>query len=135
MMVQVHNNLHVGDKYSLLEIPGEWDIISLSCVPQMRTNHLIIDMVDASSPKYFHIEQFNTIPSWINPMTPTFIHCDQGISRAPSVAMYYMAFMGNISDTSYYSAYAEFKSLYPSFSPGSGIREFMAEWWSGLMKP
>jgi predicted protein tyrosine phosphatase len=90
-------------------------------------------MVDASNKKYFHLEQFDVVPGWINPMNPTLIHCDQGLSRGPSMALYYLAFMGAISNTSYYRAYSDFKQLYPSFAPNTGIREFMSEWWPALM--
>lgn len=131
MSTQVQYNLYVGSKQDLLHCT--MDIVSCTNIPKFKPRHLVLNMVDASDKKYFHLEQFNVVPGWINPLVPTLIHCDQGLSRAPSMALYYLAFMGAISSSSYYRAYSDFKQLYPLFAPNTGIREFMSEWWTALM--
>ena len=132
MSTLIQHNLFVGSLHDL-ETANGLDVISL-CPATHHGRHLHINMVDASSPKYFHLEQFSKAIHWVDPMQPTLIHCALGRSRAPSVAMTYLAYHGLISSDSYYGAYKDFKLLYPAFAPNTGIREFMAEWWKGLME-
>lgn len=133
MSVKVFHNLYVGSIHDT-ETANGLHVISLCPSKTYFPRHLRIDMIDASDKKYFHIEQFTKVLSWIDPLHPTLIHCAQGKSRAPSMAMFYLSYHGLIDNESYYKAYSDMKLLYPSFAPNTGIREFMAEWWKGLMK-
>ncbi len=61
------------------------------------------------------------------------IHCNQGESRAPSLAMLFLAKgIGVISDRSYESARAEFEKMYPRYNPGQGIQAYFSKNWSRL---
>ena len=132
---QVWDNLYVGDIQAATTC-SNMDIVSLiQQSPQFTSRHLHINMVDAREPKYFNIEQFLSVSAWIRPLRPTLIHCNEGKSRGPSMALYYLALNGHINSTSYYKAYADFKALYPDFMPNTGIREFMSSMWGELMFP
>jgi hypothetical protein len=59
------------------------------------------------------------------------IHCNQGESRSPTLAMMLMAkHIGVISDASYDEARAEFEQLYPYYRPGLGIQKYLHCHWA-----
>ncbi|MBD8879833.1 hypothetical protein IHE49_05015 [Rhodanobacter sp. 7MK24] len=61
------------------------------------------------------------------------IHCNQGESRAPSLALLFLArSISAIDDSSYSSARNEFKTLYPRYQPGKGIETYFTQNWPKL---
>jgi len=61
------------------------------------------------------------------------IHCNKGESRAPSLAMLFLAKgVFAITDTSYEVARLEFEKLYPRYNPGKGIEAYFSKNWSQL---
>jgi len=58
------------------------------------------------------------------------IHCNQGESRAPSLALLFLAKRLQVLDNiSYHAARLEFEKLYPSYKPGLGIQAYLANNW------
>ena len=57
--------------------------------------------------------------------TATLIHCDQGLSRAPTLAYAYLAKRG------YLHSEEEFRAVYPDWAPG-GIWEWLTQNWDSL---
>ena len=64
---------------------------------------------------------------------PMLIHCNQGLSRSPSIGMVYLARKNKITPTSYLDAKSEFISVYPDFLPGRGIELYLKNNWPKLM--
>ena len=61
------------------------------------------------------------------------IHCNQGESRAPSLAMLFLAKgVFAIPDTSYEVARSEFEKIYPRYNPGKGIETYFSKNWTQL---
>ena len=61
------------------------------------------------------------------------IHCNQGFSRAPSLALLFLAKrLGAIGNGSFNLARSDFESLYPEYQPGKGIETFLSEHWREL---
>ena len=61
------------------------------------------------------------------------IHCNQGESRAPSLALLFLAkSLSTINKTSYQSARKEFEPLYPHYKPGQGIETYFTRNWNTL---
>lgn len=61
------------------------------------------------------------------------IHCNQGESRAPSLALLFLAkHTGVLPRSSYADARQEFERLFPAYQPGSGIQQFLARNWSEI---
>ena len=61
------------------------------------------------------------------------IHCNQGESRAPSLALLFLAkHIGTLPNTSYVDAQKAFGRLFPMYSPGAGIQRFLADNWSAI---
>lgn len=60
------------------------------------------------------------------------IHCNQGQSRSPTVALLYLAKrLCIIPDSSFAAARAEFQLLYPSYNP-AGIADYVSSHWSEI---
>lgn len=61
------------------------------------------------------------------------IHCNQGLSRAPSLALLFLSKrLGVIGNGSFKRARTDFEDLYPQYNPGKGIEMFLKEHWKEL---
>lgn len=61
------------------------------------------------------------------------IHCNQGESRAPSLALVFLAkHTKTISTMSYIAAKEDFQSLYPQYRPGRGIQVYLTRHWDDM---
>lgn len=101
--------------------------------------HLVLNMVDME--REFH-------PTFTHPImkaSMTFIekhindrriliHCNQGQSRSPSIALIYLAREGVIDNSTIQNAAQEFKQLYPPYKPGNGIAKYITRHWKYLME-
>jgi len=64
---------------------------------------------------------------------PLAIHCNQGESRAPSLALVFLAkHLRVLPDDSFAGAADAFRIRYPAYRPGVGIQRFLADNWTGL---
>ncbi|MCD4698203.1 MAG: dual specificity protein phosphatase family protein [Bacteroidales bacterium] len=61
------------------------------------------------------------------------IHCNQGLSRSPSIGLVYLARKKIINNENYENAYSNFKKVYPSYEPGNGIAMYLINNWNFLM--
>ena len=62
------------------------------------------------------------------------VHCNQGLSRSPSIALLYLATQKYIANNSYSDAIADFRKMYPAFNPGRGIALYMNNNWAKIIK-
>ena len=61
------------------------------------------------------------------------IHCNQAESRAPTLALLFLAKdLDLISDDSFNAARADFSNLYPAYNPGTGIQRYLTEHWAEI---
>jgi hypothetical protein len=61
------------------------------------------------------------------------IHCNQGRSRSPGIALLFLAKRrGEISDSSYREAKKEFQELYSNYRPGRGIDSYLRKHWQEI---
>lgn len=61
------------------------------------------------------------------------IHCNEGESRSPALAMLYLAKRENaIRKDTYAEAKQDFKELYPRFNPSRGIDLYLEDYWQQL---
>lgn len=93
-----------------------------------RFNRLILNMVDAPQFMFFNpamVEEGLTFVSEaLHYGKKVLIHCNQGNSRAPGMALLYMQ-RHNLVDQHYEAALAHFKSIYPAYEPGKGIDDYV----------
>jgi hypothetical protein len=61
------------------------------------------------------------------------IHCNQGESRAPSLALVFLAkHLRVLPDDSFAGAAGAFRIRYSAYRPGAGIQRFLADNWTAL---
>lgn len=99
-------------------------------------HHLYLNLIDPPKPLFMpgsFVQFFQFADAEIRDR-PLLIHCNQGESRAPSLALLYMAKRLNLlPDDSYHSAKVEFEKHY-SYHPGLGIQMFLERNWEALGK-
>ncbi|WP_072377327.1 hypothetical protein [Hyphomicrobium sp. NDB2Meth4] len=95
---------------------------------------LYLNLIDPPVP-LFKLESFEIALDFMHTAYkagPLHIHCNQGQSRAPSLALLLMAKrLGHLPNSSYAEARSAFEALYP-YSPGKGIARFLTDNWGGL---
>ena len=94
-------------------------------------------MIDADTPNYFPLLLFSSALRFIaeqKPYRQVLVHCNEGLSRSPSLILLYLAKMEKlISNESYTAAQVEFvKQYYPFYSPGRGIYLFLKSNWNQI---
>ncbi|MCD8408535.1 dual specificity protein phosphatase family protein [Tenacibaculum dicentrarchi] len=98
-----------------------------------RENRLVLNMVDTPTGKYFDKSLFNAsiefIEKNLNLNKKVLIHCNQGMSRSPSIGLLYLAMKEKINNTSFSIAKEGFLKIYPDYNP-SGVQEFLIDNWN-----
>jgi len=102
----------------------------------IRGDDLYLNLIDPPVP-LFKPASFHTFLGWMmgrRPDQAVLIHCNRGESRAPSLAMLWMATQGLLPRDSYVLAGGVFLTThYPRYEPGEGIRTFLEQHWTALM--
>lgn len=104
-----------------------------------RENRLFMNIVDA--PKSFFFDKsmidkaLDFIHEKLNQDLYVLIHCNEGFSRSPSLALLYLVKYKYIDVYTLEEAEAEFIKLYPVYNPGTGIRGFAEENWDYYNTP
>ena len=98
-----------------------------------RTNDLFLNLIDPAVP-LFKLASFTEFMSFARERYDVggslLTHCNRGESRAPSLALLFLAkHLMVISGESYAAAHTAFERLYPDYRPGLGIQRFLDENW------
>lgn len=101
-----------------------------------RGNDLYLNMIDPDAP-LFMAPTFTTFLKFAEEHWKEgrriLIHCNQGLSRAPSLAMLFLAKRrGAISNDSFDAAKHDFAAMYRAYSPGGGIVKYLRTHWVEL---
>lgn len=98
---------------------------------------LILNMVDAPKPEFFADSMVNEALDFIGKSLlggfRTLVHCNQGHSRSPSLALLYLRRTDidwQNPDMPFEEAEDMFRGLYPSYDPAKGIRAYVEQHWS-----
>jgi predicted protein tyrosine phosphatase len=99
-------------------------------------NDLVLNMIDPPVP-LFKPEMFAAFLTFsrrqFDEGRPMLIHCNLCESRAPSLALVFLAKVSHtISDASYVEARAEFEKVFNGYRPGQGIQTYLREHWATL---
>lgn len=156
-MIEVYPNLFVGDEVdanTVLNTMG-WFIVHACKEPFHRQalgytgraaekNHpeylvaerdgrLILNLVDAPDPAYIPKEVIDTALDAIHQnilQNKVLVHCNQGMSRSPTIAFLYLAkFTKIFLSNDFTVALPEFKKLYPAYTPANGMAMFAKNNW------
>lgn len=99
-----------------------------------RDNHLYLNLIDPPGP-LFMMESFVSFLAFVDKHVDereVLIHCNLGESRAPSLALVYLAKRLNaIANDSFPSAARDFSAKYP-YSPGKGIQTWLTKNWMAI---
>jgi hypothetical protein len=96
----------------------------------LRKNRTILNLIDAPDPAYIPDEiidaAIGTIDMHIKAGERVLVHCNEGKSRAPTIAMLWMALqardVGAEPQGHPDEIAAWFKNIYPDYAPGEGMR-------------
>ncbi len=158
-MIEVHPGLFVGDERDYeLRVAGrpEWAVVHACKDPYhrqllgyrsqgapkddpeylfaVRGVRLYLNMVDANLPEFFDprliLTAMDFVEEHIASGRKVLVHCNLGESRAPSLALLYLASRARtLPICSLEAAEEEFRRLYPAYRPKSGIHEHLRLHW------
>ena len=158
-MIEVYAGLHIGDERDYeLQVKHEdgWRIVHACKDPYHRRelgytgrgapkddpeyliarrgHRLILNLVDAPTPAYIPKEIIDAalefIQTALQEEVRVLVHCNQGESRSPGIGLLYLArFTDVLPLETLEAAENSFRSLYPRYNPGGGMRGFMALNW------
>lgn len=102
-----------------------------------RRDDLFLNLIDPPKP-LFRLESFDCFLAFAaaryDSGSALLIHCNQGESRAPSLALLFLAKrLRTIPAESFWKAKEAFARLYPAYRPGTGIRQFFADHWAEIL--
>ncbi len=153
-MKEVVPGLFVGSQNDYESVPEDWFVVQACKEPYHRQalgytgrsapadspeylmarrgNRLILNLVDARDAVYIPTEIITAallaIMGALAAGKPILVHCNKGESRAPSIALLYMASEGLLPREED-EAIADFTELYPEYAPGTGMAAFVHEHW------
>ena len=156
-MIEIYPNLYVGtDSDCFFDSRDDWVVVHACKFPchqkavgyhgnlspthpnylvLERGTHLFLNMIDPDTP-LFKPALFDSALSFIARYSPTrkvLIHCNKGNSRAPSLALLYLAKRVRvINSESYTTAAKVFRTEFPGYQPGRGIQLYLIEHWNQI---
>ena len=106
----------------------------------VRNSRLILNLVDVDDVAYVPSEIIDTALAAIHQNighSRVLVHCNQGASRSPAIALLYMAkFTDRFTSMSSETATQEFRRIYPAYAPGMGMAEYIRiNWDKYVLKP
>lgn len=157
-MLEVHPGLFVGDEADERRIRGEpdWFFVHACKEPYhrqalgytgraaskdhleyliaRRDGHLILNLVDVADVNYIAAEiidaALETIHAQLN-SSKVLLHCNQGQSRSPSIALLYLSRHTSIfSGMAIDEAIAAFRIIYPPYLPAQGMADYVRLNWA-----
>jgi len=156
-MIEVHKRVFVGTDLECRPGDTAWAVVhacKIPChqhavgyvgsLPKTHPNYLVLDkpndlylnMIDPSQP-LFMLPLFTSFMHFASQRwdegRALLIHCNQGESRAPSLAMLLLAkHIGVISASSFDAARHEFDAIFPAYAPGLGIQSYLRQHWGEI---
>jgi len=164
-MIEVHPGLFVGseiDYESQINSAANWAVVHACKEPYHRRalgysgravskehpeylvarrgDRLILNLIDANDPAYIPDEIMDASVEFVHEHLgigqQVLVHCNQGMSRSPSIAMLYLGtHTERLSKSSFEQAFIAFREMYPPFSPAGGVLGFLRRRWMSWPAP
>ncbi len=97
--------------------------------------HRALNFIDPRDPNFIPIEMIKKglefIDKRLEAGDKVLIACNKGESRGPTTAMLYLRAIGELPGNFHHSENI-FRTLYPAYNPGIGMRTFASQQWSSL---
>ena len=157
-MLEVHPGLFVGDEADERRVHGEpgWFFVHACKEPYhrqalgytgraaskdhpeyliaRRDGRLILNLVDVADANYVAAEIVDAALATIHAQldnTKVLLHCNQGQSRSPSIALLYLSrYTDRFSGMGVDDAVAAFLKLYPPYAPARGMADYVRLNWA-----
>lgn len=101
-----------------------------------RPGCLALNLIDAPTPALIPAVVIDAGIEAIATNLPTanvLVHCNQGVSRSPMIALLYLAQHTSLfDDCTYDQAVARFTAVYPSFKPNGGMAGYARKVFAGI---
>ena len=153
-MIEIHPLLHVGSEYyyeTIVRHRPDWRVVHACKEPYHRhalgytgraapKNHpeyliarrghrLILNLVDAPDPAYIPKEIIDVAVEFIHQSLDdganVLVHCNEGMSRAPTIALLYLLrHTDRLQTNGVDAAVQSFRAIYPSYAPAAGVAGF-----------
>ena len=103
--------------------------------PRGNTRHLALNMLDLDDPHFFDPKMIKTgldfIQEQLDKGQKVLVACNKGHSRGPTMAFMFLRMIGDLW-AGFIQSENVFKTLYPAYSPGIGMRQFARSHWNTL---
>ncbi len=156
-MQEIYERVWVGNGDSCRTGDGDWSVVHAcknpchvqaigyqGSLPSTHPNYLVLargqnlnqNLIDPPKPLFMpaSFDAFLAFADqeWLAGRT-LLVHCNQGESRAPSLALLFLAKRRSALDNgSYTAARGQFEKLYPTYKPGLGIQTYFDSKWGEL---
>jgi len=151
-LIEVYKNLYVGAENDEYQVRGQisWFIVHACKEPYHRQalgytgravanthpeyliahrlGRFILNLVDAPSADYIPVTIIDAAVEAIQANIgekKVLVHCNQGASRSPTIALLYLAKHTDLfRDLSFEAAATKFTTIYPLYNPARGMADF-----------
>lgn len=153
-MRKLIDNLYVGDGESLKSINKDFYVVHAAKIPWHKSmagykqnalpkdhkfyfwvessDEIALNLIDADNSDYIPKQIIDKAIDCVRlhiKHRPVLVHCNQGHSRSATIALLYLATIGEYRGFSFDMAERKFAKIYPEYLPGKGMREFARKYW------
>lgn len=157
-MTPIYHNLFIGnesDYENQVRLQSDWYIVHACKEPYhrkllgysgkgapkdhpeylvaIRGKRLFLNLVDAADPNHIPKTIIDAallfIDQALSAEQKCLVHCNLGESRSPSIGLLYLASKQLIPNQNLEIAEFEFRKIYPTYNPKSGIRGYLIGHW------
>lgn len=98
-----------------------------------KGRHMALNFIDANDPNMIPVKMVETGVQYVEEQLSAgykvLVACNEGHSRGPTTAMLYLRSIGELPGN-FHSSERIFRTLYPKYDPGIGVRTFARQNWS-----
>lgn len=98
-----------------------------------KGRRMALNFIDANDPNFIPLKMVETgiqyIDGRLNAGDKVLVACNAGHSRGPTTAMLYLRAIGELPHN-FHSSERIFRTLYPKYDPGLGVRTFARQSWA-----
>ena len=118
--------------YTTQAAPKGKDYLSVA-----KGNHMALNFIDANDPNFIPPEMISKGIEFIGARLAVgdkvLVACNAGHSRGPTTALLYLRSVGELMGN-FAASERIFRTLYPNYDPGIGVRQFARSHWNALRK-